>query len=86
MKNKPVRPSIFKILLDLSGTAIALIGLIDYMKIDVPFIPDAIRFQGHGLTLIIIGIALIILSGVLFVRQINAAKKADHQGSTVDRG
>ena len=85
MKNKSVRPSHFKILLDLVGTAIALIGFIDYMKLDVPFIPDAIRFQGQGLTLIIIGVSLMILSGVLFVRQIKAARKTDDQPSTVDR-
>ena len=86
MKNKKVRPSPIKILIDLAGTAIALIGFIDYMKIDVPFIPDMIRFQGQGLTLMMIGIAMIILSGVLFVRQINAASKTDDQTSTVDRG
>ena len=86
MKNKRPGPTPFKILLDLFGAAIALIGMIDYMKIDVPFIPDAIRFQGHGLTLIITGISIMLLSGVLFVLQVNAARKTKHQAGTVDRG
>lgn len=89
MKNKPVRPSPLKILLDLTGTVIALIGIIDYMKLDVPFIPEAIRFPGQGLTLIVIGIALMLVSGVLFVWQVKAARKSDNQSkmhsSTVDR-
>ncbi|HED16052.1 MAG TPA: hypothetical protein ENI64_04440 [Gammaproteobacteria bacterium] len=90
MKKKSIRPSPLKILLDLTGTAIALIGIIDYMKLDVPFIPEAIRYPGQGLTLIVIGIALMIVSGALFVRQDKAARnnesQSDTQSSTVDRG
>lgn len=84
-KFKSTRPSLLKILLDLAGTAIALIGIVDYMKLDVPFIPEAIRFEGQGLTLIIIGISLMLASGVLFARQVRAARKNDDQPGTVDR-
>ncbi len=84
-KFKSTRPSPLKILLDLAGTAIALIGIVDYMKLDVAFIPEAVRFEGQGLTLIIIGISLMIASGVLFARQVRAARKNDDQPVTVDR-
>jgi hypothetical protein len=68
------------LVIDAAGAALAAVGVLDVLETGPALVPDAVRFPGVGIVLIVAGIAIMMAVPLWLLRQYRARRELSRSG------